>query len=65
MGRNEQRIINMQRSESNVSFERTPFAIAHGYSPLVRALPTPNPVGIALPHTAGVPLNFIRWALQR
>lgn len=34
--------------------------IARGYAPLVRALPTPNHVGIALPRTAGVPLNYIR-----
>jgi hypothetical protein len=34
---------------------------ARGYAPLVRALPTTNHVGIALPRTAGVPLNYIRW----
>lgn len=33
---------------------------ARGYAPLVRALPTPNHVGIALPRTAGMPLNYIR-----
>ena len=60
MGRNGQREFNIQRSESNVTFKRTPLAIAHGYAPLVRAMPTPNHVGIALPRTAGVPLNFIR-----
>ena len=32
---------------------------APGCAPLVRALPTRN-VGIALPRTAGVPLNFNR-----
>jgi len=35
--------------------------LARGYAPLVRALPTTNHVGIALPRTAGVPLNYIRW----
>lgn len=35
---------------------------ARGHAPLVRALPTTNRVGIALPRTAGVPLNYIRWA---
>ena len=30
---------------------------ARGYAPLARALPTTNHVGIALPRTAGVPLN--------
>ena len=36
------------------------FAIARGCAPLVRALPTQNRVGSALPRTAGVPLNFVR-----
>lgn len=38
------------------------FAIARGCAPLVRALPTKNRVGSALPRTAGVPLNFVLYA---
>lgn len=33
---------------------------ARGTAPLVRAVPTTNHVGIALPRTAGVSLNYIR-----
>ncbi|MEQ1526490.1 MAG: hypothetical protein ABL911_07080 [Gallionella sp.] len=35
---------------------------ARGYAPLVRAKPTTNHVGLALPRTAGMPLNYIRQA---
>lgn len=55
-----QRIFDGQRSESNVTLERTPLAKARGCAPLVRARPTPNHVGRALPRTAGVSLNSIR-----